>query len=79
MIVALAPLLVLGVGAVAATAACDCGAWSLVKELGFPAAVAAFLLVRLEPRIGRLSEALHELALELAEWRGGRRPRDHDS
>lgn len=61
--------------AVAGSAVADaCGhSWvSIVKDLGFPAAVAAFLLLRLEPATRRLTDALVSVRLELAQWRGAR-------
>lgn len=45
----------------------------LMRDFGFPTAVAAFVLYRVEPALKGLTAALMDLRIELA--RRGRRPR----
>lgn len=42
-----------------------------VRDLGFPAAVALYVLIRLERRLEQIREALHDLKLCLLKSRAG--------
>lgn len=45
----------------------------LLREFGFPAAVAAFVLVRLDKRLAEITRALQKILMQLA-LNGGREP-----
>ena len=40
--------------------------WTLIERVGFPAVVVLILLIRLEPRIERLSRALEQMVRAMA-------------
>jgi hypothetical protein len=50
--------------------------WDGIKEVGFPIAVAAFVLVRLNGKMDKLTDALHDLREVMVEVKSALDQRD---